>query len=189
MKAQRKGGRGQNGRTPISIIIAVLLLLGLAGRVRGDTVWLSGHHEIGDGDVYGEIYIYNDVTLDVLGGDIYKLEAFDMSLTDWHAGEMDRLYVHDESAVNIFGGILYTLEATQDSSVNIYAYDVAYDPSGGGYGNGWLEGRYWSDDSSFGFSLFSQDSYSHVNVVPEPSTFVLIAVGAIILRRPKYPQS
>ena len=187
MKAQKIYGRPR--RKSAIFLTGVVLMLAPMCPVQADTVWLSGHHEITDGDVYGEIYIYNDTTLDILGGDIYKLETFDISLTDWHAGEMDRLYVHDESAVNIFGGILYTLEATHDSSVNIFAYDVAYDPSGGGYGNGWLEGRYWSDDSSFGFSLFSQDTYSHVNVVPEPSMIVLIAIGGLIIRRRKFPQS
>lgn len=152
-------------KTKICLMIIAIILLGAASS-QADTVWLSGHHEIINGDVYGEIYIYNDATLDILSGEVYKLETFDITVTNRDAGEMDRLYTHDDSTANIFGGTLYTLEATENSLVYIYAYDVTYDPTGGGYGNGWLEGTYYSDDSRFGFSLFSQDTYSHINVIP-----------------------
>jgi len=169
-------------KTKVFLIIVLTILIG-ACPVQADTVWLTGHHEIFDGDLYGEIYIYNDVTLDILGGDIYKLETYDLTLTDWYAGEMDRLYNYDDSTVNIFGGTLYTLEATENSLVYLYAYDVTYDPTGGGYGNGWIEGIYYNDDSTFGFSLFSQDTYSHINVIPEPTTLLLLGVGFLLVRK------
>lgn len=181
MKPKNSGERGNKTKNPAPFI--ALILLCTLSAVNADTIWTEGYHEINDGDVYFEIYIYNDVTLDVLGGDIYKLETFDTTLTEWYAGEMDRLYVHDNSTANIFGGTLYTLEATQNSVVNIHAYDVIYDPLGGGYGEGWLEGTYYSDNSEFGFSLFSQDTYLHVNIIPEPSTILLLGLGGLLLRK------
>ena len=119
----------------------------------------------------------------MFGGDVGKMETFDVTVFDMIGGEMDRLYVNDESTVNIFGGTLYTLEATENSMVYIYAYDVTYDPLAGGYGNGWLEGTYCSDDSRFMVSLFAQDTYSHITVIPEPATFLLLILGGFLVRR------
>jgi len=169
-------------RKKIMTILVVIMLFGV-GRVQADTVWTEGYHEINDGDVYGEIWMYNDATADMFGGDVGKLETFDVTGFDMLGGEVDRLYVHDYSTVNIFGGTLYTLEATENSLFYIYAYDVTYDPLGGGYSNGWLEGTYFSDDSRFGFSLFAQDTYLHITVIPEPSTILLLSLGGLLVRR------
>jgi hypothetical protein len=180
MKAQRKGGRGQNRRTPTSIVIVVLL--GLAGGVRADTVWLSGHHEIGDGDVYGEIYIYNDVTVDILGGDIYMLEAFNVTATDWYAGEMTELFGHNDSIVNIYGGQLSRLQAAENSVINLYAYDVIHTTTGGYWDAGQLTGKYLNDNSNFVFDLH-YTAYPHVSIVPEPGTLFLFGLGGLMLRK------
>lgn len=168
-------------RKEIITILVVPMLCGIHP-VRA-TVWTSGHHEIVNGEVYGEIWMYNDTTASMLGGDIYKMETFDVTSFDMAAGELDRLYVHDSSLANIRGGTLYTLEATNNSLVYIYAYDVTYDPTGGGYGKGWLEGKYIIDNSTFGFSLLTQDTYSHITVIPEPSAILLFGLGCLFIRK------
>jgi len=168
-------------RAKIAIIV-VAFLIG-AYPTQADIVWTSGRHVILDGDNYFEIWMYNDATAAMLGGEVGKLEAFDTTYFNMLDGEMSRLYVHDDSIANIFGGELYTLAATHNSLLYIYAYDVTYDQIGGGYGHGWLEGKYYSDDSTFGFSLLFQDTYSHINIVPEPATLVLISLGGFLLRK------
>jgi hypothetical protein len=169
-------------KTKINMIIAVLMSIGVYP-IKVDTVWSSGDHVILDGDNYFEIWMYDDSIATMFGGDVYKLEAFDTSSFNVLDGEIDRLYVHDDSTINIFGGTLYTLKATQNSSAYIYAYDVTYDPLGGGYGKGWLTGRYISNNDTFGFSLFSQDNYSHVSIIPEPSTISLVGLGCLFMRK------
>ena len=151
----------------IMVVLGAIMLAG-AYPVRADTVWLTGHHEIVDGEVYGEIYIYNDVTLDILGGDIFRLAAYNTTLTDWFAGEMDTLWTRDDSIVNIFGGQLGGLSSQHNSVVNLCAYDIVFEPSGG-YDDGWIYGKYYADDSSFAIHL-GADTYVHVNIIPEPAT-------------------
>ena len=91
-------------KTKIFSILAAVILFEVCP-VRA-TTWTSGHHEIFDGDVYGELDIYNDVTLDIFGGDIGSLWAFDNTFTNWYDGEMIYLRARDDSIVNIYGGIL-----------------------------------------------------------------------------------
>jgi len=133
--------------------------------------------------------MYNGATATMLGGDVYKLESFDVSAFDMFGGAMDVLDVHGNSAIDIYGGSLDTLGAADAAVVNLYAYEVIYYPTGGYYGRGWVEGAYVETDLYFSFDLIHTDTFSHVNVVPEPSTIVLIGIGALILRRRKYPQS
>ncbi len=145
-------------------------------------VWTSGHHEIFDGEVHGEIYIYNDVTLDILGGDIGRLTAYDTTVTNWYDGTMIRLWTRDNSIVNIYGGSLDFLWSAENSFVNLYAYDAIVMNTGGWYDQGYVTGKFFSNDEPFYFDL-SQDSYLHINIVPEPASIFLLSLGYMFLRK------
>ncbi|MHC4705727.1 MAG: hypothetical protein ACYS8I_01400 [Planctomycetota bacterium] len=163
------------------VIVAALMLLLEAHPTQGDTIWTSGHHEVIGGDIYGEIWMYNDATLDILGGDIFRLAAYDVTLTDWLAGQMDTMWAHDDSIINIHGGTLGDLWAAENSVINLYAYDVTHTTTGGRWDDGQVTGTYYSDHSSFTFDLY-QDAYSHINVVPEPATILLLAFASLLSR-------
>jgi hypothetical protein len=187
-------------RKKILTILAVITLLGVCP-VRA-TTWTSGHHEIVDGDVYGELDIYNDVTLDIFGGDIFPLWAFDNTLTNWYDGTMDYFRAYDSSVVDIYGcNLTQSLWATEDSTINLrggslgrftsdangimnlYAYDVVHHTTGGFWDGGWVEGKYLDSDEYFSFSLKDSDTFSHINIVPEPSTLILVGIGGLMLRK------
>ena len=147
------------------------------------TTWTEGHHEIFDGDTYWEVYIFNDVTLDIFGGSIFRLDAADTTLTNWYGGEMDTLRPRDDSIVNIYGGGLDTLGASENSLVNLYAYDIVITHTGGFWDDGQVTGKYYSNDESFNFDLWGQDTYLHINIIPEPATLFLLSFGGLFLRR------
>jgi len=168
-------------KTKIITIVAAVMLLEI-GTVQADTVWISGHHEIVDGDVYGEIWMYNDCTLDILGGEIFRLAAYDTTFTDWFAGQMGTLWAEGGSIVNIYGGDLGDLWATDNSSVILYAYDVTHTTKGGYWDDGQVYGKYYLDDSPFSFDLY-RDAYSHITIIPEPATILLFGLGGLMLRK------
>lgn len=67
---EKTNGRGKKA------VLSLLTALLLSGPVLAE-VWTSGHYEIVDGNSYGELDIYNDVTVDIFGGTIGRLAAFD----------------------------------------------------------------------------------------------------------------
>jgi len=166
-------------KTKLFAILAVVMLYGVCPVIA--TTWTSGHHEIFDGDVYHEVEIYNDVTLDIFGGEITHLITFNSTITNWYDGGMDSLWTRDDSIVNIFGGQLGGLSSQNNSIVNLCAYDIVFEPSGG-LDDGWIYGKYYSDNSSFDIHL-GMDTYVHVNIIPEPTTLLLLSLGGIFLRR------
>lgn len=171
-------------RKKILTILAVVVFLGVCP-VKADTVWETGHHEIFDGDVYGEIWMLNDSTADMLGGDVFQLGALDASRFNMFAGMMDILMVRYDSVVNIYGGTLGSLNVYPDENglVNLYAYDVVYHPTGGGgYDYPWMGGRYLSNDQNFAFML-APSALSHINIVPEPATILLLGIGSLLFRK------
>jgi hypothetical protein len=153
--------------------------------VQADTVWETGHHEIFDGDVYGEIWMLNDSTADMLGGDVFQLGALDASRFNMFAGMMDILMVRYDSIVNIYGGTLSFLNVYTDENglVNLYAYDVVYHPTD--EYNGYMEGKYINNDQHFTFNTGLSD-ISHINIVPEPATLILLMTGGLVLNRKRF---
>jgi hypothetical protein len=185
----------------ILIILAVLVLFVVCPAKA--VIWTGGYHQIKTGDVYGEVDIYNDVILDIFGGNIFTLDAFDITITNWYDGQMDILRPHDDSIVNIYGGTLDTLGTggnsivnlyggnlnrlgiTDNGLLNLYAYDVIYHPTGGLYDRGWIEGRYIRSDLYFNLDFVVLDTFSHINIIPEPSTLFLLSLGCLLFKKQK----
>jgi len=164
----------------IKTILVILILCGV-NPVPADTVWTEGHHEINDGDIYGEIWMYNDCMLDIFGGDIFRLAAYDTTITNWYDGEMNYLWTRDDSIVNIFGGSLDRFDPGENGLVNLYAYDVIHHTTGGYWDGGWIEGKYLIDDSYFNFDIPGEFAVTHINIVPEPGTLFLLGLGILLV--------
>ena len=185
------------------LTILMCLFIYLMYPVKTEASWTEGHYEIYPGDVYGELEIYNDVTLDIFGGDIYQLYTFDTTLTNFYDGTIDYLWSRENSIVSIYDGVINMLGLRENSIVNLYgghvatftahpsefailklyAYDVTYHTSGGYWNDGWIEGKYILYDQPFRFDIYGDDSFSHVNIVPEPATMMLLGLGSLLVIR------
>jgi hypothetical protein len=164
-------------KTKVIITILALLSCGVYP-VRADTVWTEGYHKINAGEVYGEVWIQNDVKLDIFGGNISQLGALNNTITNWYGGQMGYLLTRHNSIVNIFGGKLnFLVPYEENSQINLYAYNVTLNEL-----TRIVEGNYYKDDSHFSFMLNNSKAYSHITVVPEPSTLFLLGIGCLFLR-------
>jgi len=178
-------------KTKIIILTVFLMLLG-ADLVKADLVFDSGYNIFDDTyPYYDEVAVFNDAHLDVLGGSMGRLELWHYATANIYAGDIRHLLILDNAVVNIYGAgdTLEGVGAGNDSLVYLYAYDVTYHPTGG-LGDGcWIEGTYIRDDLPFAFSCYNDASYSHINIVPEPTTFLLLGFGGFVLTRRKRNKS
>ena len=168
MKTQKIRGREKR---IWELFLTVLIILAGASPVRADLLFDSGYHTFDDNDpYYGEVWVINDAHLDVLGGAMWKLELMHYATANIYDGDIKCLFTQGNTVVNIHaaGDTLEMLAAGNDSLVYLYAYDVTYHPTGGLEGEGWIEGKYYSNDRPFSFSFYTDNSYSHLVVVPEP---------------------
>lgn len=150
-------------------------------------VWIIDDYlEINDGDVYdGELFIIDNGSVNMFGGEVVKLELVDNAIGNIYGGEIDLLWSDDNSIVNIFEGRFGILASRPESVVNIYAYDVTYHYKGGLYDQPWLEGKYIISNENFSFSFYGTDDFEQVNIVPEPSTLLLLGLGIVALIKRK----
>jgi len=158
--------------------------------------------EINDGDYWSNVNIYgNDTVVDMFGGWVGNLTTHNQSIFNVYGGSVDFLLTSSDSSfiniddsidigtitveefgtVDIHSGSINALSAT-GGSINLYAYDITYDPTGGSFGEGELTGRYYKNDNFFAYDLH-EGVYPYITVIPEPATFLLVGLGGLLLRK------
>jgi len=102
---------------------------------------------------------------------------------DMYGGIATFVGLWGSGVTNLSGGVIsdYIL-ATDDSIVNIYGYDLSISTTGGSYGFGQVSG-FWDNDLPFTIDLKDSETYDHVNLIPEPSSLILLTLGVLMLRR------
>ncbi len=160
--------------------------------------------EINDGDYWNDVNIYgddtivdmfdfawvlnvtthNESTFNVYGGMIDGLlTCSDSSFINIDDGDLGTITVEEFGNVDIHSGVINALSAT-GGSINLYAYDITYDPTGGYFGEGELTGRYYKNDNFFAYDLH-EGVYPYITIIPEPATFLLVGLGGLLLRKRK----
>ncbi|MFH1370415.1 MAG: PEP-CTERM sorting domain-containing protein [Planctomycetota bacterium] len=107
----------------------------------------------------------NSARINVSGGIISSLDAFNDGILNIYGGDITDVWAQDNTIVNIFGH-----------------HDLMKISSGGIYGYGFVQG-YYNDLSWFRFDLRGSETYSHINLIPEPATILLLVAGGIFLRK------
>jgi len=171
-------------RKKIITILAAITVLGVCP-LQASVVFLeSGHHTWTDADpYYDEVFLKNDASLDFLGGTIGKLSTYHNSLADLEGGQMHSLWTFDNSIVHYHAGQIDYISATHNSTVSLYAYDVTYNPLGGINNQGYVEGFFYNNHEAFSFSCWNTPTWSHIEIVPEPTTLLMLGLGGLMVRK------
>jgi len=102
-----------------------------------------------------------------------------------YGGTVDYIAVLEWGTVNLYGGVVSdSLYVGELATANIFGYDLVKTSSGGTYGYGQVYG-YWLDDTPFSIELSTAETYSHIELIPEPNTLIFLALGALFVTRKK----
>jgi hypothetical protein len=174
----------------ITLSFILLLVLLQSQSIALDVVLTEGHHEIGVGKEYFQIdnlWTYNDVTVTTYqGGGAHQLWMYDNSeLVNLYDG-VDYLYLYENTMASFFRGFpaeIY-IDPASTAQVLLYAYDVTFipvNPPFEPYGEGRFHGRWIADDISFDIPIFGSGAYSHVQIVPEPASAIMLSLGSLFM--------
>jgi hypothetical protein len=139
------------------------------GRILGS--W--GQITVSDGTVdIADSYMSNDTIMDIYGGVV----TFDQMLFNRYA------------VLNVYGGEVtfkrsslgYAFGLSGTAAFNVYYADIIYEGGGGE-----ITGYRLRDGNLFMLDQFTQEEIDLITFVPEPATFVMLALGGILLRRRK----
>ncbi len=191
-------------KTKIITMVAVVILLS-ASQVQAIDVDFYSDATIEDGAIYNMVRIYDTppetTTVDMFGGSVSSLRTYDSSIANIYVGEVfgeiiagnssvvniyggsvtcHFLAVMDSSTLNVYGGNFSSTNSpgfSEASTVNIYGYDFSYD--------GWSLTGFLQDGSPLIFNELAFDKYSHINLIPEPTSLLLFGLGALLMRKRK----
>lgn len=144
------------------------------------------------GELYGEIWTYDQSTVNLIDGDVNWIWSGGNSTVNLTGGESFAIRAQGNSHVNISDGqIIERLIAFESSIIDVFGYGFQYDPSGGDWDGGQLIGL-WQDGTPFSidFDNWTEQNgiaYNHVNlhVVPEPATLAFFLTGVLLFQRRK----
>jgi len=109
--------------------------------------------------------------------------ARDFGTLNMIGGTADNVGAGDSGTLDLYGGIINRhLGASREAVINVYGYGFNYDPTAGNFDGGQLTG-FWLDDTSFTIDLYGTETYSHINLIPEPTSLILLGLGSLVLIR------
>jgi hypothetical protein len=122
-----------------------------------------------------------DGNVNISGGNITgwgKFATWDGDIVNITGGNLHFSMLMPYGELNIYGGLL-TVDNFESymGTTNIFGYGFNYDSVGQT-----LTG-YLSDHNQFAINQVSGSEYQHINLVPEPTSILLLSIGALYVRR------
>jgi len=194
-------------RTIYSLAILAGVMLFVVCPVKAVNVEFRSDAIIRTGDIYDIVSVYDTppevTTVHMFGGSVYRFFTYNSSTVNIFGGELERgIETWHSSTVNIYGGTIFAdgLGMSDSSTVNIYGGDVTIGKpyfnnsctlNIYGYGfnyEGYTLRGFLSDNSPFEiieFQNYPQEQRLNLIVIPDPSTVLLLGLGALFFRKRK----
>jgi hypothetical protein len=147
------------------------------------------------GGLTEELFAFETSTINISGGEVWDLYALDQSELNITGGEVEWLSLSAGSQASVLGGGIINLSAQSFSTVDIYGYDLIYNPQNHydrtrQVWEGLLMG-FWQNRAPFSITTWDQETYNHIVLhdlgplpsAPEPGTLLLLGLGGVLLRR------
>ena len=179
-------------------LIILVLLLGMGwATAEGRIIYDDGGEHIIDFTINDDVEVRNSFTGDPtkihlvengeIGDGLFSTDDCEMIISGGHIN--DSIYADDNSIVNIYGGTIgYMIFANHYSSIYIYGYDFQIDGLPVDYGELDVSGGRLTGTLFYGDYIDNNldiSSTASVALVPEPSTFILLGFGGLLLRKKK----
>ena len=179
-------------RTNILVIILSLVFLHSQSNASIRINWTAGDYNIPNLGWAGAdiLNTYNNVTVTIPGEDGVSGEfnMYDNSKLIMYDGYITTLNLYPDATAIVKGGNIHYLwiDPTTDGWVKLYAYNMYVSPFPDSHGYRDIHGYWLADNSFFDIELENGTStYSHIQIVPEPTTLFLLTLGGLFLRKRK----
>jgi hypothetical protein len=111
-----------------------------------------------------------------------NVNALDSATINITGGTINDLSAYNSGVINIYAGDIFDVWGQDNTAVNIFGHNLIKTSIGGAYGHGFVKGIY-NNQTSFEIDFMGSDTYSHVNLIPEPITILLLGAGGLFLRK------
>jgi len=138
--------------------------------------------QIVDGNDFYSVNVWNDATVDMIGGVVaWNINTYNTSTFNISGGDAFYFNLFDSSILNLSGGLYSAANVIfpGTATVNFYGRDLEWIIDSEKRVHG-----YWADDTEFLITLSrTEDATIVFHEIPEPCTFCLLSAGFLILRK------
>jgi len=167
-------------------IIAIIMFLsvGLCNVQASSPPWGGdGHYTFGDEDpFFPQGSIFDFATVEITGGSFGELGCYQESTVNMIDGIATIGFAaRDNSTINLYGGSIYAIDILDSPNVNLFVDSYIFNPDSF---LGWdqVAGTWLNDNGNFDI-LIREGQFQYINIVPEPCTVAVLALGGLLLRK------
>ena len=171
----------------VNLVLVISILIFISNLTAAVDWDIYENTDINSGD-YSIVSVYQSqdippiqTVVNINNCNIGTFQTLDDSVANIYGGYIGNVFLVDESEINLYAGTVTGIYGiSEGSSLNIYGTDFEIELVADSYIK--LSG-YWLNGSSFEFFFHRMSELpEQVNLIPEPTSLLLLGIGSIALR-------